>query len=142
MRRRRSSVERPRAEINITSLLDITFVLLISFIIVAPAMIRGVDIDLPTVRDAQTLKPNKPITVSVPYHADGKDELRVQGKAIELDGLVDEIRRVAGDDKDRAVTLDADHRVEWDTMARVISELRRGGIANIGILTQTEKKQS
>jgi len=140
MRRRRSSVERPRAEINITSLLDITFVLLISFIIVAPAMIRGVDIDLPTVREAQTLKPSKPITVSVPYHADGKEEIRVQGKAFDLDGLVPEIRRIAGDDKDRAVTLDADRRVDWETMAKVVSELRRGGIANIGILTQTQSK--
>ncbi len=139
MRRRHLSVAKPTAQINITSLLDITFVLLISFMVVAPAMMRGVDIDLPKVKDAPTLKSEKPIAVTVPYRPESP-EVRVDGRIVGLDDLVTSIRDRSDSALDPIVTLEGDGRVDWELMTKVIAELRTGGIVNIGILTEVEAK--
>ncbi|MBI5155231.1 biopolymer transporter ExbD [Candidatus Poribacteria bacterium] len=135
MKRRHSAVSRPMANINVTSLLDITFVLLIAFMVIAPALNHGVELELPKVRKAPVTKKADPVSVAVKPGADGDAEIYVNGQAVQLDLLVDKVRELRGGSTDRAVTLDGDRRVEWEAVAQVITELRQGGIENIGIMT-------
>ncbi len=140
MKRRRQPVSQPAANINITSLLDITFVLMIAFMVVAPALKHGVDLELPEVKEAPSLKNDKPIAVTVEYVSDASANILVDGKSVSLEELVARLKAEnAGGEGGRAVTLEGDRRVDWQTMTEVITELRQGGIVNIGILTNIRK---
>lgn len=135
MKRRRQPVSRPEATINITSLLDITFVLLIAFMIVAPALKHGIEIDLPEVRDAPSLADRTPIAVIV-KHGGSTPLLYVDGEVVELDILIDTINLRRELSPDKPITLEADKDVDWNQMAMVIGALKIGGVGNVGILTQ------
>lgn len=141
MMRRHRTVNRPHADINVTSLLDVVFVLLISFMIVAPALKHGVELDLPQVREAQRMNPaDRPIAVTVaPDKHDPKSMLTyVNGDQVPRSELVATIQAKKGE-KATAVTLEADKAVDWETMADVLATLQSGGIANIGILTEKKR---
>ncbi|MDK2972157.1 MAG: biopolymer transport protein TolR [Candidatus Sumerlaeota bacterium] len=134
MIRRHRAIARPMAQINVTSMLDITFVLLIAFMIVAPALRHGIEIELPTVRKAPSQAPQKPISIIVKSDSTG-DLVYLDGAPVALTDLVTEISRVAPDLAERPVTLEGDKAANWEAIARVIAELRDGGITNIGIIT-------
>jgi biopolymer transport protein TolR len=134
MIRRHRTLAKPMAQINVTSLLDITFVLLIAFMIVAPALRHGIDIELPTVRKAPSLAPEKPISIIVKSDL-GSETVYLEGQPVEVSELVRAISRLGADPTARPVTLEGDRRANWETMAKVFAELRDGGITNIGIIT-------
>jgi len=134
MRQRRTV----NAEINVTSLLDIVFVLLIAFMIVAPALKHGVELELPKVRNAQNYKEKaKPVEVRVVWRTGGEEHtaIMVDGKDVDADSLVDSVQAKLLASSDRPVTLEADKRVPWDVMADLISRLRSAGVENLGIIT-------
>ncbi|RJQ46672.1 MAG: hypothetical protein C4538_06270, partial [Nitrospiraceae bacterium] len=85
------------------------------------------------VRKAPVTKKADPVSVAVKPGTGGEAEIYVNGQAVQLDSLVDQIREIRITSPDRAVTLDGDRRVEWEAVAQVITELRQGGIENIGI---------
>lgn len=133
MKRRQRVVSEPLANINVTSLLDITFVLLIAFMIVAPALKHGLDLDLPEVRNAPNLNPDKPLSVAV-KSGPVMTDIYLEGRPVVLEELAAQIRGI-DPDLSRPVTLEGDKRADWESMARVIAELRNGGVTNIGIVT-------
>ena len=137
--RRRRSVSKPAAASNVTSLLDITFVLLITFMIVAPALRHGVELDLPRVREAPGLKQDKPVSLVVRHSLMGM-ELELDGQYITLDNLTPHLREESAKFETFSMTISGDRRVQWEEMAQVITAIRNAGVENLGILTlpQTE----
>lgn len=136
--KRHKAVMQPTASINVTSLLDITFVLLIAFMIVAPALKYGVDIDLPEVSEAPVIKEARPVQIAVKPGISGS-QIFVDGQAVELDVLVERVKAVSTGENVRPVTLEGDRSVDWQHMAEVIAELRAGGVTQIGIVTQRKE---
>lgn len=135
MRRRRRPSLTPNTTINVTSLLDITFVLLLTFMVVAPATRTGVPLDLPRVRDVPVLRQEKPLTVSV--RQDGlTTEAFFQGKPTSLDDLTELLRGELARNPNVAVTLEGDRATDWEQVARVLQAIRQSGIQRIGILTK------
>lgn len=132
--RRRRSVNKPTASINVTSLLDITFVLLITFMIVAPALRHGVELDLPRVREAPGLKQDKPASLVVRHSLTGMD-IELDGQYLTLDTLTPRLQEEAGKFERYSLTISGDRRVPWEQMAQVITAIRNAGVDNIGILT-------
>ena len=135
--KRRTNSELPEASINLTSLLDITFVLLISFMIVAPAVKYNVDIDLPKSSENNNVDERKPISVQVSYNADSKVVVYyVNGRSAPLKEVAAEIKVLPSFKLDSAVSLEGDRTVPWEAMARLMSHLTANGITNIGIITE------
>ncbi len=132
--RRRRSVSKVSAQINVTSLLDIAFVLLITFMIVAPALQQGVELELPKVREAPGLKQDKPASLVVRHSLVGMD-LELNGQVISLDNLTPYLQTEAAKFEKYSLTISGDRRVQWEQMAQVITAIRNGGVDNIGILT-------
>jgi len=140
MKRRRGSVTKPSANINVTSLLDITFVLLISFMVITPALKSGVEIELPKVRESNQLKAAKPVDIEVKSGLDGPD-IYVNGQVSTLDALVDDVQAARTSlTEEGPVTLTADRRVDWEQMASIIARLKTAGIENVGIVTEPLKE--
>lgn len=135
MRRRQSIANRqPMASINVTSLLDIVFVLLIAFMVVAPAMKHGIELDLPRVVEAPTLQSEKPISIVVKPEF-GMTAIYVNGQVKLLDEIVPAVHSLTPDGARPVVTLEGDRTADWETIVQVIGALRNAGIDRIGIQT-------
>lgn len=138
MRRRRRTAHMPEATINVTSLLDVVFVLLIAFMVVAPAMQQSVNMKLPKARESSTKTVAKTIRVEIGFDKTqgGEPAYYVNGARTERDSIASNILELPEYKDDEVVSLRADRSIPWEEVAAVISDLKRSGIENLGIVTE------
>ncbi len=114
------------ADINITNLVDVTLVLLIIFIIVAPFLDEGLEINLPQAK-GEIVPPN-----AVEVQIDAKGGLAVAGEPVTLDTIGPKVLDILGDEKDtRPVHIRGDKDARWEDVTIVFSKLQ----ADVGITT-------
>jgi biopolymer transport protein TolR len=123
----------PMAEINVTPLVDVMLVLLIVFMITAPLLVQGLDVELPKATTAQPLEPKKPIVVSV-----GKSgELRVGADVIAATDMIAKIRALSVESP-RPVHVRGDMTAAYSDIVNVMDILARDGITNIALVTRPQ----
>ncbi|MDQ2094743.1 protein TolR [Rhodalgimonas zhirmunskyi] len=135
-RRRRGGGRRsqPMAEINVTPFVDVMLVLLIIFMVAAPLMTVGVEVELPkTAANALPSEAEEPLTVTIT--ADGG--VQIQRSAVARDELVGKLRAIAAERESDRVFLRADGAVPYEQVMQVMGALNRGGFSNIGLVTDT-----
>lgn len=137
MRRRRSGRFHLNAEINVVSLIDVMMLLLVIFMITAPLMSGGVDVRLP-VADARPLesKSNMVVTISEA----GRIFVDTDRSGMTYSEFRAAFRTLAGERAERGVTIQADRRADWETVARVLAVVRNAGVTTVGILTEPEQE--
>ena len=121
------------SEINITPLVDVMLVLLIIFMITAPMLHQGIEVALPK-SEAQSL-PNKvedPVVLSI--NRDGLIYLR--DKPVHPTKLVEVLTPVLRGRKDQMVFLKGDRDVAYGRVVEILDTLRRGGIVQVGMVTE------
>jgi biopolymer transport protein TolR len=122
---RRKRRELPvNAEINLTNLIDVAFVLLIIFMITAPILQGGIELQLPEA-DARPLDTAEAVTVSIARDGTYYVEKAKVGSLRELEAV---LKTYTGDDKDRPVTVSGDRRVEYGYVAAVLGLINRMGL--------------
>ncbi len=120
------------AEINVTPLVDVVLVLLIIFMVTAPLMQRGIDIDLPRTV-AQTADQEERIVVSI--NKDGK--IYIGDVQIPMEDLSNQIRRrTAGSENQSAIFLRGDKTLRYEIIMQVMDEMKRSGVPTIGLVTE------
>lgn len=133
MRRHRRDLT-PLTQINLTSLLDVAFVLLIAFMIVAPSLKYGLDLDLPTIKEgAPQLKQDNAqvFTVRIPKGSTGQFILNDSpATAKELEQRLSIQRQT---NKNVAVEIQADKNVPYELFAQAVSAVRRAGIEAVAL---------
>lgn len=135
--KRRTRITTPQASINLTSLLDVTFVLLVAFMVVAPALRFNVDLELPRVGEGAQKSDQKPVTIQVKApNAGSEPEILVNGVLSSFEGLVSDVKAVEGYSNDTVVSFEADRRVEWGHTTKIINELKLHGIEKLSIVTE------
>jgi biopolymer transport protein ExbD len=119
------------SEINITPLVDVMLVLMVVFILTAPLLNNAVHIKLP--KTAATSKPEavKTVTVSV----DGAGTVFLDKRALGLQALEPELRRLVAAHPDLALSLQADESVPYKAVARVMAAISRSGVGKLSVLT-------
>ena len=136
MRRRR----RAMAEINVVPYIDVMLVLLIIFMVVAPAIQPG-QIDLPSV--GQALNPTvAPLEVRI--KRDGSILLvdRQQGGQEQLvtrEKLLQTVKLIQASHPEQAVVINADKNLKYDDVLRVMDILQGGKIKRVGLLVKPDK---
>ncbi|MCX7717913.1 MAG: biopolymer transporter ExbD [Candidatus Sumerlaeaceae bacterium] len=136
MRRHRKAL-RPVTEINLTSLLDVAFVLLIAFMIVAPSLRHGLEIDLPTVTEgAPALTAGgtpQSYTIVVPKPGPGGQEYYLNDSPSALRDIETRLRLQRESGAKVAVEIQADREVPYETFVQVVAAVRRAGIEAVGL---------
>lgn len=121
------------ADVNVTSLVDVAFVLLIIFMITAPIMQGGVDVQLPRA-EARPIPAKEGMVVSV--DREGRifiDETRVSYNDFRMTfGALVQSR------KPKSVYLRADRRVPYGEVVKVLAIIRVSGIADVGLVAEEE----
>jgi biopolymer transport protein TolR len=123
----------PLSEINVTPLVDVMLVLLIIFMISAPLLTVGVQVELPKTEAAAVKDNHKPVSVTV--KRDGS--IYVQESLTDYAGLIDALKQVAGDGYDQSVFVRADGGAPYEDVARVMAKLSTSGFAKIDLITDT-----
>ncbi len=121
------------AEINVTPLVDVMLVLLISFMITAPMLHQGVEVALPE-SQAETLplREDDPLILSVTR--DGL--VYVRDEPIHPSQLVERLAPLLRAKGDRSLLLKGDRDLAYGKVMEVLDVLERGGIDQVGLVTE------
>ena len=131
--RRGRRVSSTLAEINVVPLVDVMLVLLIIFMVAAPMLQRGVEVNLPVGRQTQKMTDVRTyITVPLSFRDDRR--VMIDDESVPLDVLPERMRQVMVSKDQKEVFLRADGAVLTQELMDVISRLREGGIERVGIV--------
>lgn len=130
--RRRRRVERPKAQIDMNSLIDLTFLLLVTFIVTLPALEQGVSIMLPQAKtDELPTKNGKANTVTIDM--DGK--IFLNDKPTTADDLEDTLKAMAAADPDVPVLVRGDERLDYGSVMNVVKIIYKCKIHKMSLVT-------
>jgi biopolymer transport protein TolR len=140
-RRRGRRVTTSLSEINVIPLVDVMLVLLIIFMVAAPMMQKGVEVNLPVSRRADKLTNAEPLYVTIPtsYRKDGRVFLDQEG--VPIDVLAERVRQAIQTRNDKQIYLRADGAVQVQEMMDVFGRLKEAGIEKIGVVAQERRAQ-
>ncbi|MEA2101414.1 MAG: biopolymer transporter ExbD [Thermodesulfobacteriota bacterium] len=129
---------RPVSEINVTPLVDVMLVLLIIFMVCAPMMKEGLEVDLPEAQARAIEGRTQDLVLTV-----------TKGKRVEINGTrvgLDRLDVILGQIKEQRgvdnVYLQADKAVNYGFVVRVMGILHSVGLNHIGLVTQPESKKA
>jgi biopolymer transport protein ExbD/biopolymer transport protein TolR len=123
------------AEINMIPFIDIVLVLLIIFMVTAPVIQSGIEVNVPETRVVRELAEEK-LVVSI----DKNQLVYLQNVAVNVNELGEKIRQKLLDPTRQSVYLQADQTVPFQTFATVLDNLKLAGIENVSIVTQPWKQ--
>ncbi len=129
------TVLRPRSEINVTPFVDVMLVLLIIFMVTAPLMQQGIDVDLPDTTTQQLRIQDEPLVLTIDkkgaYHL-GRREIA----AADLQGKLEAI--FEGRDS-KEIFLRADENVAYGFVVKALAAAREAGATRLGMVTEPER---
>lgn len=123
------------SDINVTPFVDVVLVLLIIFMITAPVIESGIDVELPQTRTVKEITQER-VVVSI----DRQQRLFMGSEAVNVHDLSDRLRRALRDPARQSVFLRADKEVPFGVVAAVIDAMYVGGIKNISVVTKPLEK--
>jgi biopolymer transport protein ExbD len=123
------------AEINVVPLVDVMLVLLIIFMVTAPMLQRGVEVNLPVARRSQSITDERVfITVPLAYRQNRK--VRIGDEPVSLDVLAERMRQVMDGRADRDVFLRGDGAIQLQELLEVMDRLKDAGVQKVGIVAK------
>jgi biopolymer transport protein TolR len=120
-------------DLNLTNLIDVMLVLLITFMITAPLMTQGVQVDLPKA-EAKNVEVNVSIQVSISNH----NEIFIDQERVSLVDFRRRFRDVFASRTEVPVFVNADKKVPYGLVIRVIADIQNAGVVKLGFLTQPQ----
>jgi biopolymer transport protein TolR len=126
----------PVAEINVTPLVDVMLVLLVMFIITAPAMKEGIHVDLPKAKGGKT---GGVSVTGMSVILDSNNRVHFGDKTMEPAQVAEQLPKLLKGFESQTVTLKAHRQLPYDSVVRVISIMRAAGVTGISIAVDGAK---
>jgi biopolymer transport protein ExbD len=123
----------PLAEINLTSMIDVIFFMLILFLLVAPIVEYGINVNLPAAA-AKKMEEPETLTVNV-KNTDTGPRIYLDNNRLTLEELAPKLKSIAASQPDTALILRADKELNYETVIQVIDCITDAGIAKLGMAT-------
>ncbi|MFN8640752.1 MAG: protein TolR [Candidatus Binatia bacterium] len=120
------------SQINVTPLVDVMLVLLVIFMVTAPILQQGVEVNLPQVRAGALTGDEVQLVVTVT----SAGAVYLNDTAMAAPDLRTKLQAVLREAPDRAVYLRADATVPYGEVMRVIASLREAGVQRLGMITE------
>jgi len=122
----------PISEINITSLADVSITLLVIFIITAPMMTPGIDVDLPRT-DASLPHDEEGVTVSI----NNDKEIFVENVKVDIGAFEARIRQILiSKPPGIIIYLRADEKIDYGFVVDVVGRMRKAGVTELGLVAE------
>jgi len=118
-------------DINVTPLVDVMLVLLIIFMVAAPMMQQGIEVDLPETANSGVAANEDPFVIVI-----RKNSRIYAGEAeIKINQLQEKLSAIFSTRKNKQIYIQADKSVNYGVVAEAMGEIRSAGITNIGLIT-------
>jgi biopolymer transport protein TolR len=132
LRRRNQNNDRPMAEINVTPLVDVMLVLLIIFMVTAPMLQMGIDVNLPRVKAKSVDVAEEKLVLTI----NGAREIFLNKSRTPLPELGKKLEHIFKVRIDRELYLRADRNVPYGFVVEVMAEVRKAGVDKLGMITE------
>ena len=133
------SQNEPMSEINVTPFVDVMLVLLIIFMVAAPLLTVGVEINLPkTSANALPTEKEQPLTLSITK----EKELYLQETKIEFSELIPKLKQISKQRNDDRIFLRADGENNYSTIMEIMGALNSSNFSNISLVTESSGNQN
>ena len=128
------------AEINVIPLVDVMLVLLIIFMVAAPMLQRGVEVNLPVASRSQEIASDR-IFVNVPLSFREDRRVFIGQDPVRVDVLTERMRQMMVNRTDRQVFLRGDGGVELQELMEIMDRLKAAGVEKVGIVSKLPGEQ-
>lgn len=125
------------ADINVTPLVDVMLVLLVIFMITAPLMLNGINLELPKTKE---VNPMSLTTEQVVVSLTLSNELFIGQDKVLKSEIVKLIQEKFKEAKSDIIYLRADYGIKYGSVAKLMSFLKKSGITKIALVTEIEAK--
>ncbi len=130
--RKRNAGNKALAEINVTPLVDVVLVLLIIFMVTAPMLSMGIDVNLPRVKSKSVDVTEEKLVLTITEAR----EIFLNKTKMQLGELNFKLEAIFSNRIDREVFLRADRNVPYGFVVEVMSEVRKAGVDKLGMITE------
>jgi len=131
---RTGGTQRPLSEINVTPFVDVMLVLLIIFMVTAPMLQQGIDVDLPETTTQNLRLADEPLILTV--QKDGK--IFLARKEIPLPELEEKLKAILEGLDDKEIYLRADSGAQYGLVVKALAAARAAGATKLGMVTEPE----
>ena len=126
------------SQINVTPLVDVMLVLLVIFMVTAPMIQQGVEINVPRVSASALPGKEEQFVVSITRN----EEVYLNDTKLGLDQLTEKLQAIAVARPDREVFVRADEDVPYGTVIKTMAAIKAAGIENVGMVTEMPRSDT
>ena len=127
----------PMSEINVTPFVDVMLVLLIIFMVTAPLLTVGVQVDLPETSADSLPEESEPLTLTI----NSKGEVFIQETKIEFDNLIKKILAVSKNRTDTRIYVRGDKTINYGRVLEVMGKLSGSGFTKVALISEPHKER-
>tara|TARA_B100001123_G_C15316610_1_gene1026332 strand:+ start:2286 stop:2702 length:417 start_codon:yes stop_codon:yes gene_type:complete len=133
----RSSEKEPISEINVTPFVDVMLVLLIIFMVTAPLLTVGVQVDLPETSADTLAEETEPLTLTI----NAKGEVFIQETKIEFKNIIQKILAVSNNRTDTRIYVRGDKTINYGRVLEVMGMLSGSGFTKVALISEPSKER-
>jgi biopolymer transport protein TolR len=132
---------RPMADINVVPYIDVMLVLLIVFMVTAPLLNQGIDVELPQANNEPLNIDENQATLVVSITATGEYYLSLgatgdERESTSLDTVGEQVAKIVAANTEIQVLVEGDTSADWGAMIQLLTTLQGAGVANPNFITQ------
>ena len=131
----KNSSKDPISEINVTPFVDVMLVLLIIFMVTAPLLTVGVQVDLPETSADSLPEEQEPLTLTI----NSKGEIFIQESKVDYDNIVSKILAVSKNRTDTRIYVRGDKTINYGRVLEVMGRLSGAGFSKVALISEPYK---
>ncbi len=133
----RSSKKEPIREINVTPFVDVMLVLLIMFMVTAPLLTVGVQVDLPETSADTLPEETEPLTLTI----NAKGEIFIQETKVEYEKIIAKIMAVSNNRTDTRIFVRGDKTINYGRVLEIMGMLSGSGFTKVALISEPYKER-
>lgn len=140
---KRGGQRKPMGEINVVPFIDVMLVLLVIFMITAPMLNQGVDVELPQVSSEpiESQEDSDPIIISIDSEGQYFLSLGEESTQVSADDITRRVSAILEQRPDTPVMVRGDQNVAYGEVVVLMSNLQRSGVANVGLISEPPQNE-
>ncbi|UKV16089.1 protein TolR [Thalassospiraceae bacterium SW-3-3] len=135
-RRGRRNNRRAMSDINVTPMVDVMLVLLVIFMVAAPLMTVGVEVDLPETSAAPMTGQDEPLVVSVT----GDGTLYIMDSEVPQDTLAEKLSAITENKRDTRIFVRGDRAIDYGRVMEVMGLISEAGFSKVALIAELPEK--
>ena len=133
----RSSSKEPISEINVTPFVDVMLVLLIIFMVTAPLLTVGVQVDLPETSADTLAEESEPLTLTI----NARGEIFIQETQVEYEKIIAKILAVSNNRTDTRIYVRGDKTINYGRVLEIMGMLSGSGFTKVALISEPLKER-